>query len=272
MIDIFPREWEIELAISGPIKISSPMTLPVLKGENNPFMTPVRLRNAANGVSAWIVVRAYDLTGANDAAVYFVGLALDYLCLKIDLPLYLSLFRQEFRPHGENGRTLVTQNEWLEAFDLGRRYSMSLPYTSRAMSWYRKAMVSEDPMDKVIGFWSALEGVAATCHERNEDTKKGIINQVCNCFDYVWGKKDQWPVIPNQPEVINQFHKLRNGISHGFIRVDVETIRELVNKLPLYKELTRTFLTTWETSGQFREMEAVKRAREKDNQIPIPNQ
>lgn len=237
------------------------MKLTVLKGEHNPFSTQVTLKSAAQGIIATVIARAYDQTGANDAAVYFVGQALDFLCLQMDLPLHLSLFRPEFRPLATHIKRRVEEDEWLNAFQLGREYSMTRPYFSRAMSWYRKGVVSEDPIDKLIGFWSALEGIGATCHEKNDRTAQGIINQICNCFDQVWGSADKWQVIPNQAGVINEFYDLRNGIAHGFRRVDIETIRDLVVKLPVYKEIARAFLLSWENSGDQRERQ-LRRERE----------
>lgn len=240
-------EWEVELAISGPIAVDKTWTRQVQKGDD--FWTPVTVRNMSDGVTLTIVAHAYDPQNANDAAVYFVGKALDVLCLRFNLPLHLSLFEPKFKQIAGHVKRRVTKDEWFQAFHLGRQYDRDRPSFSRSLGWYRKGLISEDPIDSLLAYWSALESVCASCFRQSDRTQKGTINQICDCFDQVWGTCDQWKVIPGKPECINQFQEQRNGIAHGFISVDVETIRRISNDLPLYKQLVNAFLVDWETKG-----------------------
>jgi hypothetical protein len=243
-------EWEVELAISGAITVEERVSdLFVEKGESNPFTTRVTLSRASHGVRCVLKARAYTQENASDAAAYFVGQALDVLSLRFDTPLYLNLFRPEFRQLPDHVRRIVKENEWADAFHFGREYGMNRRVFSRAISWYRKGLVSEDPIDQIIAFWSALEGIGANFHCVTKRNKTGIINQVCDCLQQLWGPPNKWKIIPDNANAINKFHDYRNGFSHGFKPVNVETIREVVADIPQYQKLVHTFLVDWELQG-----------------------
>jgi hypothetical protein len=93
--ELLKAEWEVELAISGPISVEKTWTRNVQKGDE--FWTPITIRNTEDGVALTIIARAIDRQNANDAAVYFVGKALDVLSLRLNLPLHLSLFEPKFK-------------------------------------------------------------------------------------------------------------------------------------------------------------------------------
>jgi len=243
-------EWEVETAISGPITVGErSLELQVEKGEQNPFTTTVTISKASHGCRCVLIARAFDQQNANDAAVYFVGQALDVLSLRLRTPLYLNMFRPKFRSTANHVKRFVTREELFDAFTDGRNISIHRRYLSRAISWYRKGQVSEVPIDRLIAFWSALEAIGSNHFRHTPRTERGAVNQVCDCFDQLWGPVTEWKVIPNQPEVINQFHNYRNDIAHGIRRVDIETIREVVGYLALYENLAHQFLLDWMQNG-----------------------
>lgn len=239
-------EWKVELAISGPIAVNGPLSLNVQKGMDHPFWTTVKLINKHPGVQAEVVARARTPEDANDAAVYFVGQMLDVLCLRLDLPLHVSLSGPEFRLLPTHVKRIVDQREWEAAFRDGREYGLRWAAFSRALSWYRKGLTSENPIDKLIAFWVAIEVVGAKHARKNEKTDMGAINKICDCFDQLWGSVESWKVIPNQAQWVNKFHDMRNEIAHGARRVDVETVREISPALPKLRELAQAFLSDWE--------------------------
>ena len=244
------KEWEVEMAVSGAITIKQPrMVLHVEKGVSHPFLTTVTISKVPHGCRMTMIARAYTQETANDAAVYFLGQALDILCIKLNIPLYLSLFQPEFRSSDSHIRRLVSQEEWENAFIEGRRLGIDRRFISRAISWYRKGLISDDPIDKVIAYWSALEAVASNFYRPTNRTKLGVINQICDCFVQLWGPVPNWKVIPGEPDIINQFHDFRNGFSHGFKSVDIDTIREVLVHLPRYESLVYTFLFDWINEG-----------------------
>jgi len=279
-------EWEVPLTISGAITIKQPITLDVIKGRYQSFWTTVKISKAPrnqSGVIIVVVARADDQEEANEAGIFFVGQMLDVLCLRINLPMSVNLSTgiqiqdtyppfsryREIRNSPQDGqniqrqmvnagtRRFIEDTEWDEAFTLGRDYGIGRPVFSRAISWYRKGMTSEDPIDKFIAFWSSLEGVGSSFARRNDRTAKGSINQICDCFEQLWGDNPKkWPIISSNVKWINKFHEKRNGIAHGYIPVNVETLREISSQLPQVQKLAYRFLSDCERNGAFREQNA----------------
>jgi len=239
-------EWSVELTVSGSIAVARSLNLNVEKGSRRPFWTTAKIKKATQGVVIEVVVKARTQEDANDSAVYFVGQTLDMLSLWLNLPIFLSLSGTQFKIVETHVRRIVEEREWSEAFKLGREYGITRPVFSRALGWYRKGLTSEDPIDKFIAFWSSLEGVGSKCARKTTKTKSGAINQICDCFDQIWGDVSHWRVIPNEAQAVNRFHEIRNGIAHGFMAVEVENIREITSHVPKLRELTRTFLRDWE--------------------------
>jgi len=44
-----------------------------------------------------------------------------------------------------------------------------------------------------------MEGFGSKSARRNERTHLGAINQICDCFDQLWGTVDNWKVISGSP-------------------------------------------------------------------------
>jgi hypothetical protein len=240
------HSWEVDLSVSGPVSINHQIVMEVEKGYQNPFTTSVKLRKTSYGVSVSLVAHAYSKDQANSAGIFFVGQMLDLLGLWVDLPLYLGITGTETRIPTSNVRRLIDEVEWRTAFDSSRIYGQQYPAYTRSLSWYRKGLISEDPIDEFLAYWSALESVGSKHARKSEKTKKGVVNQICDCFDQLWQSVEKWKVIPNKAEWVNQFHETRNGIAHGYIQVEVETIREIREQLPALKSLAHAFLVDWE--------------------------
>jgi hypothetical protein len=243
-------EWVVKLAISGPIAVKSVLTIAVEKGFNNPFLTTVKIRPAKHGVRVELVARAQNQLEANDAAVFFVGQMIDVLSFKLDLPLTVSLQGEQFQSGlSSNVHRIVTKPEFIDTFGVSRNYGLHRGVLIRALGWYRKGISSEDPIDKFIAFWCSLEGFGSVSARRNERTARGSINQICDCFNQVWGDVEDWKVIPNSANMLNELGELRNGISHGFMPVTIETIRDINEKLPVIQRLSYEFLKDWQEIG-----------------------
>ncbi len=240
-------DWEVELTVTGPIAVRRPLKLNVEKGTRRSFWTTAKIKRTLHGLSIEVIVRAHDQEEANDAAVYFVGQTLDVLCLALDLPIHLSLSGSQYKPFETQVKRIVTEHDWSAAFRLGRDYGMDRPVFSRALSWYRKGLTSEDPIDKLIAWWSSIEGVGSKFARKTPRTQVGAINQVCDCFDQLWNNVGRWRVIPNEAVWVNRLHDARNAIAHGFIPVDIENVREIAAYLPKLRELAHAFLSDWAT-------------------------
>ena len=245
------REWSVDLAVSGPINLeASTVRIRPMKGDVLPFETHVTLKRERNGVLVSVIVRADASGSAHDAGLYFVGRAIDVLCLEIDLPLHLSLTGPQFRTGTDHVRALVSKELWLQCFEDGRRYGTERSTFCRALSWFRKGHTSENPLDRFLAYWASIEVIGSKFSESNEHTKKGTINQICNCFDQLWGDCLKWQVIPGKADWVNHFCELRNQISHGTIPlVEMDAIREISGSIPKLHNLALAFLREWRVSG-----------------------
>ena len=243
-------EWKVKLAVSGSITTKKQIVINEEKGFDNPFLTTIKIRSATHGVRIELIARADNQLEANDAAVFFVGQMADILSLRFDLPFYISLKNEQFKTNlTSHVKRIVTTREFKNAFKVSREYGLDRRVYIRALGWYRKAITNEDPIDKFLAFWSSLEGFGSVSARQNERTKQGAINQICDCFDQLWGESAEWKVIPSDAGKINEFQQIRNGIAHGFIPVTIDTIREINEHIPIIKALAHSFLTDWEGRG-----------------------
>jgi len=244
-----PTEWKVTLAVSGPIAVEHRTTFEAQKGSENSFLSKIQVTAAQHGVKIELVARADNQIEANEAALYFVGQALDYLCLSINLPLYVSLTGTQFRPTNDNVKRILRTNDWKNCFQQSRIIGFERRIFSRSISWYRKAMFSEDPIDSFLSYWSSIESLSSKFARDNQRTQNGVINKICDCFDQLWNSCDSWKVIPGQADMVNDFYDIRNGIAHGYISVDIDTLKRITQKLPIIKRLAYEFLKDWEDRG-----------------------
>lgn len=242
-------EWKVKLAVSGAIAIKRNLRLQVEKG-HTPFLTTVELKNAAHGVEFQLIARASNSDEANEVAIYFLGQMLDVMCLYLEIPLYLSFSSPEFRPVDNNVKRMVLEQEWQDAFQRGRNYGINRPVFSRALSWYRKGLTSEDPIDRLFAFWLSLEIIGTKYARDNERTRGNRTkNKILDCFDQLWESQETWKVIPNDVAWLDSIHELRNKIAHGVLPVDLETIKNAVQVIPRLRNLASKFLFDWENNG-----------------------
>ena len=242
-------KWKVILAVSGPITTQERIKFNTQKGFSNPFWTEIQITPVVQGVKVELIASADNQEEANEAALYFLGQALDYLCLYTNLPLYVSHSGLQFKPQNDNVKRLLTRTDWVDSFAKSREIAINRRTLSRSLSWYRKGMISEDPIDSFLSYWSSIESIASKFARDTPRTQSGIINKICDCFDQLWETSENWKVIRNQVHKINEFYELRNGIAHGFISVDIETLKRISHQLPVIKKLSFEFLKDWEEHG-----------------------
>lgn len=239
-------DWHVSLSVCGPISTASKITLNVEKGYHQPFWTTVNISRCNNGVRIEVTARADNQEDANEAGLFFVGQALDVLSLRINLPLisFLVDSQSEFKTIG--AKRIVIQEEWDEAFSTGRNLGLDHPAFSRAISWYRKGLESNNPVDKFMAFWTSIESLAAVSARENERTSQGIINKICDCFDQLWQNIDNWKVIPNNAAQLNRLYEHRNTISHGAVAIQIDNLKQIAAQIPIVHQLAHRFLTDGE--------------------------
>jgi hypothetical protein len=240
--------WEVDLFIVGPIKTSGTHELKVFKAfrYDDPFYSDIEIRTSDTGVNASVTAFASTNDLAHKAALIFFGQMLDALALEIKQPLFLSLTHT--RPAQLKQftiRRVVEKDEWIAAFKESRCLNEYEPTFLRALGWYRKGLYTEDPFDKFLAFWNSVEIIASKYHTKDERTKKGIKNQIWQCFELLWGECKDWPIIRGNDEWINSNYDLRKDIAHGLKPVTVSSVESILSKLKDTEEVAHTFLKDW---------------------------
>lgn len=245
--------WQVDLYVDGPISIHRRLVTTQQKGfrVDDPFYSDVEIQPIPSGLRVTLTARARGGELAYKAAVFFFGRLLDVLTLTINRPMYLSLGDGE-RIHGvrHDVRRLIDPQEILGAFSEAHQLATTRPSFLRALGWYRKALCGDDPFDKFLAFWNAIETVAGKYYRDipaidKARAKNGSKSQIWESFKALWGAPDEWPVIPNQSKWIDENHKIRIDIAHGVTTVDVHTVAEVVGKLKTIEHVAYAFLLDW---------------------------
>src|SRR5262245_29204280 len=94
---------------------------------------------------------------ARKAALVFVGEALDVMATDFKTKMALTLDdQQQFKRSEHSVRRIVTEAEARRAFSQARWLSENEPAFLRALSWFRKALETENPLDRFFAFWLSL--------------------------------------------------------------------------------------------------------------------
>jgi hypothetical protein len=210
--------WEVDLYVDGPVTVRRPISTQKQGFCLDDFYSDIEIVGIPSGFKATITARAPDERLAFEAAVFFFGRMLDVLAFLVDRSLYLSLterVRSREGPLQQDVRRVLLPGEFEIAFkevSWVQMLSPSRPSPSlspsgrpvgemttasflRSLGWYRKGLYTNDPFDKVLAFWNAIE-IVASRYYRNvpsialERARKGIKNQVWACFIALWGACD----------------------------------------------------------------------------------
>lgn len=242
-------KWTTKVFVNGPIEIEKEISFKSRKDieSGSQLMSNIKITNTGDGVILKVDSFASELKYGKKAALIFSGLALDVLSMKINCPLYVRLYDKiaNINFNDKNIQRTVTEEEWRFAFKESRLLTFTAPTFLRALGWYRKGLLSDDPMDKFLAFWNSIEVVAGKYHTRNPRTKSGIINQIWQCFLDLWGTPENWKVIPNQENWINENCETRQDVAHGLIAIDLDSIEIISNKIVIIEKLAHQFLVDW---------------------------
>jgi hypothetical protein len=247
--------WEVTLFVDGPVRVRGRVLTTQQEGFRNPFESEIEIGSIPSGLQATVTVRADNGELAHQAAVVFFGRMLDALTLTVDCPMYLGLTgRKQARSERHHERRVIEQDEIERAFDEAGRFAgakQARPYF-RSLGWYRKGLLTEDPLDKFLAFWNAITIVAGKYYDADilpginkERGKKGCISQVWECFKAMWGECEKWPVIPGLKKWIDESNDTRNDIAHGNASIDIRTVQEVAKRLPQIEKVCYEFLRGW---------------------------
>jgi hypothetical protein len=240
--------WIVQLFVDGPIAVPAPVHFQHPKGfdDRRQFYSEVSVQNSPSGLRMSVTAFARERDLARKAALVFVGEMLDVLATELKLPLRLSLFdpRNADRP-GHSVKRVVREIELRQAFGRARVLSEQEPTFLRALSWFRKGLITEDPIDRFLAFWLTLEIVATKYHPDLPEAKKGSKSQIWESFKMLWGDCANWPLICHQDQWIDENYDLRLQIAHGTAAVDVEAVERAAEMGDIICDVSQRFLTDW---------------------------
>lgn len=245
--------WEVVLYVDGPVTLRDRMVTTQQKGfrVDDPFYSDIEIRSVSSGLKATVTARALNAAVAYRAAVVFFGRMLDALTLTVNRPMHLNLTENQRTPTDRHEvRRVIEHDQVANAFRDAHNWANHRSSFLRALGWYRKGLTTNDPLDRFLAFWNAMEIVASRyygCVDSidKERAKGRSKSQVWECFKALWGPCEQWPVIAGRNLWIDESHSVRNAIAHGVAFVGIETVSTVADRLPVMEEISYQFLADW---------------------------
>lgn len=245
--------WEVVLYVDGPVTVRRRIATTQQKGfqVDDPFYSDIEIVGIPTGLKATVTARAPDHVVAHEAAVFFFGHMLDAMTLIVNRPMYLSLTeRQRSSAQRQDVRRIVEREQFESAFSEAHQLAQGSPSFLRSLSWYRKGLTTDDPLDRFLAFWNSIEIVAGKYYRYvptidKQRAKNGSISQVWECFKALWGPCEEWPVIPGQTKWIDQSYAVRVGVAHGTEPIDIRKVAEVAERLPVIEQVSYRFLVGW---------------------------
>jgi hypothetical protein len=237
--------WLVQLFVDGPVAVQDVIRFQHPKGfgRSRQFYSDVRVQGTASGLRIFVTAYARDSDLARKAALVFVGEMLNVLTADLKLSLKLSLYDARTADRDAHSvKRILRESEIQKAFSRARWLSENEPTFMRALSWYRKGLVTEDPLDKFLALWISIEIAAAKYHPPVDVVARGIKSQIWESFKMVWGPIEHWPIITGQQHWIDENHALRVQIAHGTTPVDVDEVERAVAKSDVIRDVAHLFL------------------------------
>lgn len=248
--------WEVDLYVEGPVAINQRFRTRQQKGlrPENPFYSDIEITSVpSGGLRATVTARASNQRLAFEAAVFFFGRMLDVLAFNTNLPLFSNFIEREQSRNArvrQHVRRSIARQEIESAFREADVLASIRPSFLRSLGWYRKGLYTEDPFDKFLALWIALENTAANYYRTvesidQERAKNGSKSQIWECFKALWGPCEQWPNIPGDKRWIDENYEIRKDIAHGVSSVSIDKVASVVNELDVIERVAYRFLKDW---------------------------
>lgn len=245
--------WEVVLYLDGPISVRRRIITSQQKGfrVDDPFYSDIEITGIPSGVKSTVTARAPDHRIAYKAGVVFFGHMVDALTLTVNRPMYLSLLeRERTNLQRYDVKRVIDAGEFEHAFQEGHQLARRSPSFLRSLGWYRKGLNTNDPLDRFLAFWNAIEIVASKYYRYvppidKERAKKGSKSQVWECFKALWGPIDNWPVIAGDTRWIDDSYNIRLDVAHGAAFIDIHKVAEVAERLPAIEDVCFRFLSGW---------------------------
>ncbi|KGK29575.1 methylamine utilization protein MauJ [Cellulophaga sp. E6(2014)] len=241
--------WEVEISVIGPITVTENININARKELEHPepFYSRIKIKNTENGFKATVTAFAPNPELAEKAAILFFGRMLDVLSIKLNLSLQLDVTKNILiQKINQTTKRIVDENDFKDAFEDSRLFSLKETTISRALSWFRKGKHTQDAYDKYLAFWNSIETITSKYNPNKEACKgKGSVCHMWECFKKLWGECGEWKVITGQTKWIDEGNKIRKDIAHGVIPIEIEHIEKVVARLPEMESVAYHFIYDW---------------------------
>ncbi|SHF02007.1 hypothetical protein SAMN03080594_102356 [Arenibacter palladensis] len=241
------RTYDVELTVFGKVITRKTVDFNTDKelDVGNVFRSDIVIKPHQQGVRISSTVFTSNQDRAYKVALLFIGKMLDVLALKVNTSVFISNIDIRNLIDKNVVRAIIDEEEFKQCFEISRTLNLEHTAFLRALNWYRKGLYTDDPFDKFLAFWNSISVVAGKYHTQNERTRNGIINQIWNCFETLWGNSvSEWPNI-NNDRWINQHNEIRNNIAHGVIPVEVDYVEDVISRLENVQSVAYSFLKEW---------------------------
>lgn len=244
------RTWEVTLSVIGNIKIQRRFSFQFEKELQlgNVFNSDLTFSNIKYGVEIRTTVRTQNRENAQKVASLFIGKMLDVLALRLNMPIEVYINEKIENIKRDDVKAMIYQNEFEQCFRDSRSLNLNTDYRTylRGLNWFRKGLYTNDPIDKFFAFWNSISIVGQKYFRPGEGTTgRGSINQICNCFEQIWGTSDNWNLIDGDPTWINRNNSLRNDIAHGTFQIEIESVNDVISRIDKVQEVAHEFLRQW---------------------------
>lgn len=235
------RIWEVDLNMIGSLTINENISFRQEKGfDLYQFYSDIVLEKSNSGIKATITAYAPNSGMAEMAAYVYFGRMTDVLSLDNELPIYLSMYEDSVRINSETySRRRLEKSDFIKAFKMARKFELEAPKLLRAIGWYSKGKVSQNTLDKFLSYWNVIEIVGKEFHTETDRTKKGVKNQIYQCFNDYFGDISGWNLPQNW---IDDMYEKRNKIVHGGEDTTVESINNVSKLLPLLEKTCHSLI------------------------------
>jgi hypothetical protein len=240
--------WVVQLFVDGPVTVRDHVKFQHPKGfsRRRLFYSDIAIQNTSSGLRMSVTAHAREIDAARKAALVFAGEMLDVAATELNLPLRLTLYDPRNADRSAHSvKRVVTEEEFRQAFGRARRLSEEEPTFLRALSWFRKALITEDPLDRFYAFWLSLEITTGKYHPNVPEAAKGSKSQMWESFKSLWGDVGNWPIIPGEQDWIDENYALRVEIAHGTAAADIEAVERAAARADTIREVAHRFLTGW---------------------------
>lgn len=225
--------WEVDFDVVGPISIANEIVFRHEKGfDKHQFYSDIRLVRSTYGIRATITAYADNVSTAETVAFVYFGRMRDVLSLENDIPIQLHRHEGAFANQEiYKSRRLLNKSDIISAFKMARRLEIEQPMLLRAIGWYSKGKITQNTFDQFLSYWNVIEILSKKFYTETDKAKKGVKNQIYQCFIDFFGEVGNWGVSDNW---IDLMYEKRNQIVHGGEDTTLESINlvsELVSQL-----------------------------------------